>query len=88
MLPLPLTVLCTKLYAAPPPSVRKVGHLLDASEQGRLARYMHLRDEWRLVLGRGLLYRALKRLFGVNAPKLSLRPFGHPFLPTKLIVRN
>jgi phosphopantetheinyl transferase len=88
VLPLPLTVLSAKLSAAPPPSVREVGHLLDASEQRRLARYMHSQDKWRFVLGRGLRYSALKTLFGVNASKLSLRSFGRPFLPTTLTVRN
>jgi phosphopantetheinyl transferase len=73
-----------EVVGSPSPERSRSRASTDASEQGRLARYMHLRDEWRLVLGRGLLYRALKRLFGVNAPKLSLRPFGHPFLQLNL----
>jgi phosphopantetheine--protein transferase-like protein len=82
VIPFPLTVLFAQLPAAPPPSACDVAHLLDASGQERLAKYVYAQDKWRFVLGRALLFLGLKTLFGMNAPKLSLSPFGRPFLHT------
>jgi phosphopantetheine--protein transferase-like protein len=82
VIPFPLTVLFSQLPAAPPPSAGDVAHLLDASGQERLAKYIYAQDKWRFVLGRALLFFGLKTLFGMNAPKLSLSPFGRPFLHT------
>ena len=76
---IPITVLFARLPKEPIPTQTIVSNLLDPQEQKRLANFVFLRDKWRFILGRSLIYFGLRTIFKINGPKLYLDELGRPY---------